>query len=223
MEQFWKAKKHLAASLSVGWFLAFRQIRRSSRWTTGLIVFIMVLTYLNLVVVSGLLVGIIAGSFNQFQDKYAGQVLVTPITGEDYIENSLSLVGFLEHHPHVTALSARHVVGASVLGTLDDLPKKNEEANKVAAQIVGLTIANEEAVTGLSRSVIKGTMLSEGQDGYIVIGQNLLRKYSSFADADIPGLTLLDDVDVGSRVKVSVTTGNSFVKKATFLTSATLN
>ncbi|MFA5954878.1 MAG: FtsX-like permease family protein [Patescibacteria group bacterium] len=207
-------RKDIAAQFTVGWFLALRQIRRSSRWTTGLIVFIMVLTYLNLVVVSGLLVGLIAGSFAQFQDKYAGQVLVTPVTGYGYIDNSSALISFLEHHPQVIALSARHTMAASVLGTLDDLPKKNKEANKVAAQVVGIDIAHEEAVTGFSESVIKGSMLQEGEEGYIVIGQNLLRHYSSFADADIPGLTLLDNVDVGDRVKVSMKTETGVTSKS---------
>jgi ABC-type lipoprotein release transport system permease subunit len=32
----------------------------------------------------------------------------------------------------------------------------------------------------------------------------MLRKYSSFADANIPGLDLLDDVDIGSRIRVTI-------------------
>ena len=52
-----------AYGFRVGWFLAVRQMRRSSKWTTALIIFIMVLTFLNLVVVSGLLLGLIILSF----------------------------------------------------------------------------------------------------------------------------------------------------------------
>jgi hypothetical protein len=58
-------KNEFFQSLQVGWFLALRQTRRVSKGTTALIIFIMVLTFLNLVVVSGLLVGLISGSFKQ--------------------------------------------------------------------------------------------------------------------------------------------------------------
>ena len=50
-----------ALNLRIGFFLAIRQIKRASLWTTGLIVFVMVLTFLNLVVLSGILVGIVQG------------------------------------------------------------------------------------------------------------------------------------------------------------------
>ena len=54
MKRILQLKREYTHAARVGWFLAIRQIRRSSKWTTGLIIFIMVLTFLNLVVVSGL-------------------------------------------------------------------------------------------------------------------------------------------------------------------------
>lgn len=190
-------------SLRVGLFLAIRQIRRSSKGTTALIIFIMVLTFLNLVVVSGLLVGLITGSFKQFREGYSGEVLITTDTGKDYIENSPALISFLEHHPKVQAITSRYGLSVQVLGTLTDLPGKNERANRVGTRLVGIDVDEEEAVTGFSRFVAYGENLREGEEGYILIGANLLKKYSSFADANIPGLDLLEDVDVGSRVRVS--------------------
>jgi len=55
----------------------------------------MVLTFLNLVVVSGLLVGLIAGSFQQFRESYSGEVIITSAPQRGYIENSPALVSFL--------------------------------------------------------------------------------------------------------------------------------
>ncbi|MEN9561022.1 MAG: hypothetical protein RIQ56_295, partial [Candidatus Parcubacteria bacterium] len=62
------AKKEYVDAIKVGWFLALRQVRRTGKGTTGLIIFIMILTFLNLVVVSGLLVGLIAGSFEAYRE-----------------------------------------------------------------------------------------------------------------------------------------------------------
>jgi hypothetical protein len=197
-------KREYINALRVGWFLANRQIRRSSWWTTGLIVFIMTLTFLNLVVVSGLLIGLIAGSFTQFRESYSGEVLITTATGRDYIENSPALISFLQNHPRVNAFSARRGVNVQLLGTLNDLPDKNERANRIGIRLTGIDPIQEEVLTRFSRFILHGQMLRGDEEGYILIGANMLRKYSSFADANIPGLDLLDDVDIGSRVRVTI-------------------
>lgn len=204
MNFFQRLKKNYWQSIRVGWFLAVRQLRHAGKGTTALIVFIMVLTLLNLVVVSGLLVGLISGSFKQFRESYSGNVIVTSAPGHDYVENSPALVAFLQAHPDVTAISARHGIGARVLGTLDRLPEKNTRANQMTARLTGFDLADEEAVTHFSRFVKYGEMFVPGQEGYILVGANLLKKYSSFADANIPGLDLLENVDVGSRLRVTV-------------------
>lgn len=196
-------KRHFN-NLRVGWFLALRQVRHAGRWTTGLIVFIMVLTFLNLVVVSGLLVGLIAGSFQQFRESYSGDVIITSASGRDYIEKSPELVSFLEHHPQVRAISPRQEASAQVLGTLDDLPKKNERANRIGIRLTGVDFEREEEVTRFSRFIMSGENLAPDEEGYVLIGANMIKKYSAFADANIPGLDLLEDVDVGSRVRVTI-------------------
>lgn len=210
-------KKEYINALRVGWFLAARQIRRSGRGTTALIIFIMVLTFLNLVVVSGLLVGLLVGSFEQFRESYSGEVIITSSPGREYIENSPALVSFLEHHPRVEAISPRYSVGAEVLGTLADNPRRNERPNRIGARLVGIDPIKEETLTGFSRFVVYGEPLRAGEEGYLLIGANLLKKYSSFADANIPGLELLEDVDVGSRVRVTITRDDGTVSSRDFL------
>lgn len=205
------AKDNLINSIRVGWFLATRQIKRSGRGTTALIIFIMILTFLNLVVVSGLLVGLIVGSFKQFREGYSGDVIVTPADGKDHIERSLEAIALLAHHPHVTAYSPRYGVTVDVLGTLSDLPKKNERPNRITARLSAIDPEAEEKVTEFSRFVVMGKHLDPHEEGYILIGANILKKYSSFADANIPGLSLLEDVDVGSRVRISITRGDGNV------------
>ena len=87
-----KEHKHKNASwktsLSVGAFLAYRDLRRSNPWTTILIVFVMTLTFLNLVVVSGILVGLIEGSIDANKRMYSGDVLISPLLEKSYIEQS---------------------------------------------------------------------------------------------------------------------------------------
>ncbi len=200
--------------MRVGFFLALRQLRRSGKGTTILITFIMVLTFLNLVVVSGLLVGLISGSFKQFREGYSGEVIITSADGRDYIENSPALIAFLESHPKVSAISPRYSVGVQMLGTLSDLPEKNKKPNRIGIALTGIDPGREEIVTGFSRFLKYGENLEEGDEGYVLLGANMIKKYSSFADANIPGLSLLEDVDIGNRVRVSFSrSGGGVVSK----------
>jgi putative ABC transport system permease protein len=94
------------------------------------------------------------------------------------------------------------------------LPGKGERANRIGIRLVGFDPEAEEKLTRFSRFIIKGKALSEGDEGHIMIGANMIKKYSAFADANIPGLDLLVNVDVGSRVQVNITTsGGSVIKK----------
>jgi ABC-type lipoprotein release transport system permease subunit len=208
-----RIQKQLSQDLRVGWFLTIRQIQHSGKGTTGLIIFIMILAFLNLVVVSGLLIGLIAGSFQQFRESYSGEIIITSASGHNYIENSSALLHFLENHPDITAVSPRHTITAQVLGTLNDNPKKNERVNQVGARIVGIDLEREEILTGFSRFLQYGKNLREDEEGYILIGANLIKKYSAFADVNIPGLDLLRDVDIGSRVRVTLLSDGGSIKK----------
>ncbi len=204
MRRITRFLKEYKIALSVGWFLAIRSIRHASKWTTGLIVFIMVLTFLNLVVVSGLLRGLIAGSFQAFRQSYSGEVIVTAAAKQDYIENSPALLSYLHSDPRIQAISARYTVNGQLLGTLNDLPNKGERTNKIGISVVGIDLPNEEKLTGFSRFIKYGEMLNDNEEGYALLGANMLKKYSTFADANIPGLDLLSDVEVGDRVRLTI-------------------
>lgn len=189
--------------MQVGWFLANRQIRRSSKWTTVLIVFIMVLTFLNLVVVSGLLVGLLTGSFEQFRKNYSGDILITPRPGREYIEESPQVLTYLKADPNIAAVSARYSRLATVRGSLSENAPAKEKANQAGGAVVGIDPIAEERLTRFSQFIIEGEMLKPGDDNYILIGANLIKEYSSFADVDIPGLELLKKVSVGDKVRAT--------------------
>lgn len=214
MKRLWELKSEWYNAIRVGWFLALRQVRRSSKGTTILIVSIMVLTFLNLVVVSGLLVGLIQGSYIAYKNSWVGDVVVTPESGRDYIENSQQLLAFIKNHPQTKDYSARIAASGQVLGTLDDNPPKEERPNQVATRIMGIDPDSEERFIKFSRFVIDGETLNSGEEGYIVLGANLVKEYSSFADVDIPGLDLLRGVEIGDKVRLTLsgTDGESVSK-----------
>jgi hypothetical protein len=94
-------------TLLVGWFLANRYIKRSTPWTTLLIIFVMTLTFLNLVVVSGILVGLIEGVNVGYRKQYSGEVLISAPQTRSYIENTGEIVAIAEASPEIKDFSVR--------------------------------------------------------------------------------------------------------------------
>ena len=118
----------LALNAKIGFFLAWRQIRHSSFWTTGLIVFVMVLTFLNLVVVSGILVGLIEGSIAAWHKQYTGDIIVSTLLNKEYIENSPNIVTLIKTLPEVEQISARFNKGVTLEANYQTR-KENEKPN----------------------------------------------------------------------------------------------
>lgn len=192
-------------SIKVGLFLALRQLRRGSLGTTALIIFIMTLTFLNMVVVGGILVGLIEGSVVAYANQYSGGVLISQPDNKNYIENSQALLRVVRATPGVAASSPRYVRGAKILADFNKNTKLNEKPNETTAQLTGIDPVIEDAVTGLSRNVIEGGYLNSSEEGYILVGSGKLRRFSGFND---PSQRLLDNVAIGTKIRVTLNDGN---------------
>jgi ABC-type lipoprotein release transport system permease subunit len=103
-------------SIRIGLFLSIRQIKRANIWTTLLIVFIMMLTFLNLVGVSGILVGLIEGSIKANREQYSGNVVITTPSGENFIENGNDVLRTLKTIPEISHFSPRFTGSATIEG-----------------------------------------------------------------------------------------------------------
>jgi len=189
-----------ALIIRIGFFLAIRQIRRASPWTTGLIVFVMVLTFLNLVVVSGILVGLIQGSINEVRTQFTGDIIISAPDDKKYIENSPNLIALVASIPEVKALSPRYSAGA-LLEANYKTRKETDKPDTANAQVFGIDPEKENAVTGLASLIGEGRYLSAGDYDKVVIGQFLLSQYVPIDD---PNFAALDNVTVGSRIRLTV-------------------
>lgn len=191
----------LLLTIRVGTFLGVRQLRRANIWTTLLIVFIMMLTFLNMVVVSGILVGLIDGGNIANREQYTGNVIITKLSGSPYIENTQNILKTVATIPGVTTWNERYITGAQFEANYITRRDFNTEQDTIGTSLVGIDAVGENNLTNLSRYVIEGEYLDPNQSGYILIGSNMLRRFSSaFGD----GFGSLDGVYPGDRVKVTV-------------------
>lgn len=185
----------------VGWFLAWRQIRRSSIWTTGLIIFVMLLTFLNLVVVTGILVGLVEGINENYRKQYIGDTQISALDTKDYIENAPSVAAFVKTLPQVAQVSARYQKGGVVEANYKTKTDERDKGESISATVFGINPEVEDTLTGLSHFVVEGNYLQSGDYDQVLIGSQLLAKY---AFGSLPGQTPLTNIGPGSKIRLTV-------------------
>ena len=187
--------------IKTGLFLGLKQIQRASIWANLMIVTIMTLTFLNLVFVSGILIGLVEGSSMGVKNNYSGDVIFKNLENETYIQKSPDILSELESLNGVKNVSPRILSPATIEANYRndrDLLDKNDSLN---VTIAGINPQKEERVTNFSRNIVEGQNLEVGDSNYILIGSKLLEKYSRVVE---PGATTLKNVEVGDKVRIKV-------------------
>ena len=188
-------------NLSVGFFLALRQVRRSAKSTTLLIIFVMTLTFLNLVVVRGILVGLLQGSTDVYVETYSGDILISNLSKKHYIENSPAILEIVRNMPWVEYATPRYMESGTLEAGYKERIRLTDDPNLAGGVVAGIDPEIEDLATDLSSKVIEGSYLTPDDADGILIGANLLKKYLPF---DIPGFPLLENVEIGDRVRLQI-------------------
>jgi ABC-type lipoprotein release transport system permease subunit len=188
-------------SLRIGILLGFRQIQRANFWTTTLIVFVMMLTFLNLIAVSGILVGLIAGSERAVQEKALGDIIITPLDTEEEILQTQTIARTLDTISEVSSYSIRYQQGMQIVANYKTRRDFRLEPDVIGAQAVGIDPIAENNVTGLSENIVEGEYLDPNESGYILIGALNLDRYTA-GFADITGS--LENVYPGDSVRATI-------------------
>ncbi|MFA7193628.1 MAG: FtsX-like permease family protein [Candidatus Paceibacterota bacterium] len=187
--------------IQIGFFLAVRQIRRSTLWSTVLIIAVMTLTFLNLVVVSGILVGLIEGAQYAVRERYTSDVIVSNLRENKYIEDSSRVIRIAESLPNVEAISARYVAGGTIESNYQTQTNENDLPELVSTQIVGINPQKEDAVSGIASLVVEGEYLNADDFDKVVLGSMLLAKYLQIDSEAFPALK---DVEIGSKIRLTI-------------------
>lgn len=198
-------------NVRVGWFLAKRDIERANIWTTGLIVLVMTLTFLNLIIVSGILVGLIQGS-EDAQKKYAiGDIVISPFLNKNAIEQTPTVVDIVKTIPGYKNHTVRYSGGVRVESNYRETVAPGDKRDGAGGSLLGIDPIQEEKFSGISKFIIRGSYLTSLDQDSVLIGKNLLYE---FTPIEAPGFQTLKDVAIGSRVKVTVgdTSKEYFVK-----------
>ena len=196
-----KIENSLSQNLSVGWFLAKRDIKHANKWTTALIVFVMTLTFLNLIVVSGILIGLIQGS-EDAQKKYStGDVVVSSFLNRSYIDQTPKVESIIKTLPSFQSDTVRYTGGALVESNYRDTIKPGDKRDGVTGSLLGIDPQQEQDFSGVSKFIIRGSYLQPSDQDSVLLGKNLLYE---FTPIEAPGFQTLKNISIGQRVRITV-------------------
>jgi putative ABC transport system permease protein len=188
-------------SIRIGLLLGLRQIQRANKWTTMLIIFVMMLTFLNLVAVSGILVGLIEGAVRGVREEALGDIVISPIDEEDRILETERILRELATYEDIKAFAPRYKSGATLETNYMERRNLRGERDTVAANVTGIDPLKEQQTTGLNIRVTEGEYLAPDDQGYILIGKYYIDRYAEqFGDV----FDSLSGVYPGDMVRLTV-------------------
>ena len=141
-------------ALRIGLLLGFRQIQRANKWTTLLIIFVMTLTFLNLVVVSGVLVGLITGAERAVRSESLGDIIFSSKDSEDRILETESILKELSYYPEISTYSVRFKGNASLEANYKERRNLSAERDTAGVIVTGINPELEEGFSQLSKNII---------------------------------------------------------------------
>jgi ABC-type lipoprotein release transport system permease subunit len=166
-------------ALRLGLFLGWRQIQRASIWSTTLIIVIILFTFLNLVVLSGILMGIVDGAVSEVRSQALGDVNILPLEGETRVQETERFLQVFETYDEIHSYSPRYVGLATIEANFLERRRLSDEPDVIAVHITGIDPVAEDATTRLSELIVEGEYLDPDESGYILLGKYNVDRYAN--------------------------------------------
>ncbi len=194
-------------SLRVGFFLMLRYIKRGSIWTSILIITIMFLTFLNVVVVRGILVGLPVGATSTYKKEYSGDVIITPLPDQYHIDRTMEIEKTLPSIYGFDSYASRYMTSGVLVANYSRPKKESLIPDQVGVALVGVNPGKEDVVTGLSKLVVEGRYFTGDDRTGVLLGSQLLERYVGGTPeaGGTPETTgSIKDVYPGDTVKINI-------------------
>lgn len=196
----WKDK-----SLSVGFFLAFREIKRNNPWTTTLIICVICLTFFNMLFLGGILLGFAQAALGTYHTYYSGDVFIIPATNKSYIPETSNVIRVIQSLPTLRAMSQRDGIEGLVEYNYQNKVRATDLAETASAEITGIDPSAEDQLNHLSGTLVAGSYLLPTDADGVLVGSNLMGKYASVRGAVLSvGSKILRSADIGARVRLTI-------------------
>lgn len=190
------------AEIKTAAFLAHKAVQRGSRSTAALLVFVISLSFLNMLFVSGMLFGLQRLMVRSVIDLFSGHVTVSAQQEprvKATIPDQASVRAEIETIDGVEAAVRHYQLAGSI--SFDRL--KNGVYRHISGPLVGIDPEEERRVLAVDRFLIDGAWLEPTDRDHIVLSSALAGGYGVFAPSDLGG------VRVGDKVRITYANGVS--------------
>jgi len=176
-------------------FVAYKTIVNGHISSAILIVFILSLSFFNLMFVSGFLSGFSDGIMRSMIDTSTAHLIVLPQEKpfqKEYIVDQSSVRARIETIPGVTGTTRHYLLG----GTFAYDKDHTGTFSYVSAPLIGITQLEEKKIMTVRENIVAGGFPDVLRDDEIIIGANLSGGYGTKQTTDLGGVRVGDTVQV---------------------------
>ncbi|MDE1924925.1 MAG: FtsX-like permease family protein [Patescibacteria group bacterium] len=181
--------------LSTAFFIAYKSITRGNKSMLALMIFILSLSFLNMMFVSGVLAGIWQGELGAMRSFVTADINVNPQQKpqvKQFIQNQNQLRAQIETISGVEA-TVRHY---QLAGSLSYDKDKNGQYRSVSGVILGIDPTQESKVLAADKLLLAGARLTDTDTDQIVLSSAVAGGYGSIerGGSDLGGARAGDKV-----------------------------
>ncbi len=186
--------------IKTAFFIAYKTITKGHKSTVALIVFILSLSFFNLMFVSGFLTGFSDGVMKSMIDNSTAHIIVMPQeepTQKDFIFDQDRIRAEIETIPGVIGTTRHYQLSGSLFYDKEN----NGKFKNITAQIIGITQEEEKNILTVHKNMVSGDFPDDLKDDEIILGANLTGGFGTKQTKDLGGAT------VGSKVQINYSNG----------------
>ncbi|MFA5249720.1 MAG: FtsX-like permease family protein [Candidatus Paceibacterota bacterium] len=189
-----------AEDIKTAFFIAYKSITKGNRSTSALLIFVLSLSFLELMFITGIFGGLMNGILRTVINTSTSHIEIMPQeepTVKNYIVHQDALRQEIEKIPGVVATARHYALGGSFA-----YDKGNSGKFKtVSSQIYGVDPDQERKVLSIADYIVDGEYLEEGDTDQIVLGAGLAGGYGLPQPNDLGG------VKAGDKVRITYSNG----------------
>ncbi|MCA9354359.1 MAG: FtsX-like permease family protein [Candidatus Kaiserbacteria bacterium] len=135
-------------------------------------------TFLNLVTLSGILIGIVDAATEQVRVNVLGDINISPLEGETRISETQHFLERLDTYHEIASYSARYSDIVTIEANYEERRSLNSDPDIIALNVTGINPLDEKQTTSLDQLIGEGAFLDPEESGYIVLGKYNVDRYA---------------------------------------------
>jgi putative ABC transport system permease protein len=182
--------------LATASFIAYKSITRGNKSMLALMVFILSLSFFDMMFISGVLAGIWDSELHAIRTFVAADIIISPQqapTIKEFIPNQTQLRAQIATVPGVVT-TVRHY---TLAGSLSFDKDKNGQYKSVSGVIVGINPDEESSMFSTQNLMLAGAHLSPDDSGEVVLSSAIAGGYGGIErQSDLGGARVGDKIQI---------------------------